>query len=81
MLQLLILWITFISEDRTGNLTHHMLYNDNVLYIYSWSFFLDISLNPKEALSWVHKLEKQISWPYMSSSDSFVMLVTFPSIL
>ena len=63
MLQLLILWIAFISEGTTDNLTHHMLYNDNALYIYSWSFFLSISLNQKEALSWVHKLEKQIKWP------------------
>lgn len=73
----LILWVMFISEGTTGNLTYLMLYNDNALYIYSWSFFLNISLNPKEALSWVHKLEKQINWLYMSSSNSFAMLVTF----
>lgn len=81
MSQFLILWIMFISEGTADNLTYHMLYNDNALYIYSWSFFLNISLNPKEALSWVHKLDKQINWLYMSSSNSFAMLVTFVFIL
>lgn len=81
MSQLLILWIMFISEGTTDNSTYHMLYNDNALYIYSWSFFLNISLNPKEALSYVHKLEKQINSLYMSFSNSFAMLVTFVFIL
>lgn len=81
MSQFLILWIMFISEGTTDNLTYHMLYNDNALYIYSWLFFLNISLNPKETLSLVHQLEKQINWLYMSSSNSFAMLVTFVFIL